>query len=70
MPNTQARPRIPLDAYKPFVEGEVAKLVIGGPDLLVLDYSDDCNTVDVAWIDSEGDIQFADFPGEAIARVN
>lgn len=57
------------DTYNTFVEGQVVKLVLGGPDLVVIDVCDDCGEVEVAWIDSDQDISFGSFPTDALRSV-
>jgi len=57
------------DTYNTFIEGQIVKLVIGGPNMVVLDVCNDCGDVDVAWVDPEGDISFGVFPDAALSVV-
>lgn len=53
MPITTANRQPIPDTYETFIEGEIVSLVSGGPDMTVLDYCDDCDTVEVAWFNGD-----------------
>ena len=52
-----------------FEPGDIVSLLVGGPDLVVLSYCDECGDVAVAWIDSDGDVQTEVFPEEVLIDV-
>lgn len=51
-----------------FEIGDVVSLIVGGPDMVVYSMCE-CGTVEVAWADSDGDIQVDVFPEEALVHV-
>lgn len=64
--DTRARP-IPTPDYDVFIEGELVTLVSGGPLLTVVDYCDDCDTVEVVWFDG-GSLEEAILPSAALVH--
>ena len=48
--------------------GDVVSLLVGGPDMVVLDICEDCGSVDVAWFD-EASLEIASLPGYALVQV-
>ncbi len=51
-----------------FNVGDIVSLIIGGPDMVVIGVCE-CSTVEVAWADSNGDVQVDVFPVEALIYV-
>lgn len=48
-----------------FEIGEVVSLIVGGPDMVVISACE-FDTVEVAWADSDGDVNIDVFPVEAL----
>lgn len=48
--------------------GDVVSLIVGGPDMVVLDVCE-CGNVEVAWATSDGDVMRDAFPEEALIEV-
>ena len=46
--------------------GDVTSLIIGGPEMVVIDTCAECGMVDVAWIDSDGDVAIERFAEEVL----
>lgn len=49
----------------PIEIGDIVSLVVGGPDMVVISTCE-CGTVEVAWVDSDGDVVTDVFPEEAL----
>lgn len=59
----------PIPDYDVFVEGELVMLKSGGPVMTVIGYCEDCDEIECAYGDSDGDLSFAELPSAAIVRV-
>lgn len=68
MTTTRNRQPIP-DTYDAFVEGELVMLKSGGPVMTVLGTCEDCGEIDVAYGNSQGDVDILGMPAEALVRV-
>lgn len=51
-----------------FTVGDVVSLIVGGPDMVVLDVCE-CGSIEVAWATSDGDVMRDAFPEEALVSV-
>lgn len=50
--------------------GDVVRLIVGGPDMVVLGYCEECGDVDVAWGTSDFDVMRDTFPEEALVHAD
>ena len=51
-----------------FEVGDVVSLIVGGPDMVVISIAEsDC--LEVAWADSDGDVNVDVFPAEALCHA-
>ena len=66
---TATRNHMPIPDYDVFVEGELVMLKSGGPVMTVIGYCEDCDEIECACGDSDGDLSFAELPSAAIVRV-
>ncbi len=55
-----------IDAYDIFVEGQVVRLLTGGPPMTVIEVCEGCGDVTVAYTTSDGDIDVLDLPPVAV----
>lgn len=65
--NTRSRD---ADNYPSFIEGELVTLKSGSPALTILGVCDECDEVDVAYTNSDGDIEILTFPTACILRIS
>ena len=56
------------DTDDEFEIGDVVSLIVGGPDMVIISMCE-CGTVEVAWADSDGDVNVDVFPEEALVHV-
>jgi uncharacterized protein YodC (DUF2158 family) len=48
-----------------FEIGDIVRLIVGGPDMVVISVCE-CGTVEIAWVDSDGDVNIDVLPEEAL----
>lgn len=58
---------MPIES-NPYETGDVVELLVGGPDMVVLDVCADCGNVDVAWFNGE-ELETATLPFEVLVPV-
>lgn len=52
-----------------FTIGDVVSLIVGGPDMVVVDVCEDCGSVEVVWVQPDGFVMRDAFPEEALIEV-
>lgn len=68
MPTT-TRNRQPIpDTYDTFIEGEIVVLKTGGPAMVVIDYCENCDEIDVAYGTGKH-VHMLTLPSAAVVRV-
>lgn len=55
-----------IDTYDVFVEGQVVRLLTGGPPMTIIDVCDCCGDVTAAYCTSDGDLDVIDLPAVAV----
>ncbi|UXN70910.1 hypothetical protein N8A98_06900 [Devosia neptuniae] len=55
-----------IDAYDIFVEGQVVRLLTGGPPMTVIDVCDCCGDVTATYCNSSGDLDVIELPSVAV----
>lgn len=55
-----------IDAYDVFVDGQVVRLLTGGPPMTVVEICEDCGGVTAAYCNSDGDIDVIELPAAAV----
>lgn len=55
-----------IDSYDIFVEGQVVRLLTGGPPMTIIDVCDHCGDVTAAYCTSDGDLDVFDLPAVAV----
>ena len=59
-----------IDSIDPdFTIGDVVSLIVGGPDMVVVDVCEDCGSIEVVWVQPDGFVMRDAFPEEALIEV-